>query len=446
MNNRVLTPEEIRNIAWRTTGQSHSSDGKAYRNGKLTSSKFGRAIRVMHNAHPTKVQPLRDELYVRKNLAHVPAIRWGLDHESVAIDACKNKSGSIVKPTGVWMFRNYSMGASPDGLVFTWPSRRVCCGHPRCQVPLFDARCERVVARRVAQLSELSRLQKQSQEVALLLSPNPRGDGSGWGGVVRLCHLDPEQYEDLPHSSRWRVVDALHPHLESFYKHQITRKEDFDVCFSDAATGDTDEEPFQPYEHPARHLTSILHPIGPAPQYRRHMGTQCLHVHLSRMIYHMQSVSRSEHKWRKAVDQFWTLAFENICESCIRKMFPQKDQRDILPRALTVEVNIVDDSSVWSELLFDPDYAAMLKRPVFVWWSPRRICGLLHAPPMRTRQRLFGIKRRSGCLLVRTLSLVPNTKLNSMGHWVNPSQSWSNPANPQCWSTNVNSPWMKGTT
>ena len=59
------------------------------------------------------------------------------------------------------------------------------------------------------------------------------------------------------------MVDALHAQLESFYKHHITGKEDFDEGFSDAATGDTDEEPFQPYEHPARDLTSILHPKGP---------------------------------------------------------------------------------------------------------------------------------------------------------------------------------------
>ena len=50
-------------------------------------------------------------------------------------------------------------------------------------------------------------------------------------------------------------------------------------------------------------------------------------------------------------------------------MFRQKDQRDYIHRALTEEVNdiirhILDDYTVWSELLFDPDYAAMLKARV----------------------------------------------------------------------------------
>ena len=50
-------------------------------------------------------------------------------------------------------------------------------------------------------------------------------------------------------------------------------------------------------------------------------------------------------------------------------MFRQKDPRELLHRTLTEEVNdiirnILDDSTVWSELLFDPDYAAILKARV----------------------------------------------------------------------------------
>ena len=134
MNKCELTSEEIRDIAFTTTGQRHSSDWKAYRYGKLTSSKFGRAITVMRNPHQTNLQRLRDELYVLKNVHHVPAIRWGLDHESVAIDAYQNKTGSILKPTGVWMFRNNVIGPSPDGLIFTDP-------HGACAVGIREVKC-----------------------------------------------------------------------------------------------------------------------------------------------------------------------------------------------------------------------------------------------------------------------------------------------------------------
>ena len=88
----------------------HNSDWKAYRYGKLTALKFERAITVMRNPHSTNIQHLRDEIYAPKNLDHVQAIKWCQDHESVVIDAYQNSTGSIVKPTGLWMFRNNIRG------------------------------------------------------------------------------------------------------------------------------------------------------------------------------------------------------------------------------------------------------------------------------------------------------------------------------------------------
>ena len=53
-------------------------------------------------------------------------------------------------------------------------------------------------------------------------------------------------------------------------------------------------------------------------------------------------------------------------------MFRQKEQHDYVHKAYLDEVrdiihNILDDSSVRSELLFDPDFAAMLKGRVRSW-------------------------------------------------------------------------------
>ena len=80
MNKREWIIEEIRDIGFRTIGQSHQGDWIAHRYGKLISSKFGRAIIVMRDPHSTNIQHLRGDLYAPKNLDHVPAIRWGLDH------------------------------------------------------------------------------------------------------------------------------------------------------------------------------------------------------------------------------------------------------------------------------------------------------------------------------------------------------------------------------
>ena len=369
MNSRQLTSEEIRDIAFRTTGQSHNSDWKSYRYGKLTSSKFGRAISVMRNPHPTNLQRLRDELYVPKNLDHVPAIRWGLDHESVAIDAYQNKTDCIVKPTGVWMFHNNVMGASPDGLVFTDPHGACAVGilEVKCPYSMRDVKVEYPAKwHNYLNYLDCNNNLKKTHDYYHQIQGAMAAVGVEWCDFV-IWTPSNMKIQRIRRDEGWSMRYV--PQLESFYKHQITRKEDFDEGFSEAASGNTDEEPIQPYEHPARDLTSILHPIGPAGQYLRHMMTQCLHVHLSRWIYHMQSVSRSGHKWRKAVDQHWALAVENICEGCVRKMFRQKDQRDYVHRALLDEVadiihNILDDSSIWSELLFDPDFASMLKARV----------------------------------------------------------------------------------
>ena len=138
MNNRELSIEEIREIAFRTTAQSHSSDWKAHRYGKLTSSKFGRAIYVIRNRHSTKIQHLRDDIYAPKYLDLIPAIEWGVDHESLAIDTYQNTSGRIVKPTGHWMFRINIMGASPDGLFFT-------DNHGACAVGILKVKCQSLV-------------------------------------------------------------------------------------------------------------------------------------------------------------------------------------------------------------------------------------------------------------------------------------------------------------
>ena len=57
-----------------------------------------------------------------------------MDHESVAIDAYQNMTNNVVKPTGIWMFRNNIMGGSPDGLVFT-------DRHGVCAVGIIEVKC-----------------------------------------------------------------------------------------------------------------------------------------------------------------------------------------------------------------------------------------------------------------------------------------------------------------
>ena len=50
----------------------------------------------MEKPHLTKVQRLSNDLYNAKNQDHLPAIRWGVEHESVAIEAYQHMTGSVV--------------------------------------------------------------------------------------------------------------------------------------------------------------------------------------------------------------------------------------------------------------------------------------------------------------------------------------------------------------
>ena len=78
MDKKELTIEEIRDIAFTTTGQSCNSEWMANRDGKLRSPKYGREISVIRNPNSTNIQPLRDDIFAPKNVAHVPGIKGEL--------------------------------------------------------------------------------------------------------------------------------------------------------------------------------------------------------------------------------------------------------------------------------------------------------------------------------------------------------------------------------
>ena len=82
-------------------------------------------------------------------------------------------------------------------------------------------------------------------------------------------------------------------------------------------------------------------------------------------------MSRSGDKLKKGVDQSWHAAIDKICETCIRKMFSQKILQQLSSEYCT-EVNdiikyIKNDDSMWSTLLFYPEFAATIKARVQTW-------------------------------------------------------------------------------
>ena len=244
MAQRELSIEEIRDIAFRTTGQSHNNAWMAHRYGKLTSSKFGRAISVIGNPHTTNIQRLRDDLFTPKNLDHVPAIKWGLDHEPVAIDAYHNMTSNVVKPTGLWMFRNNIMGASPDGLVYTDPHAPSAVGiiEVKCPYSLRDVtiECNLEWHHHLSYLDCNNEL-KKTHDYYHQIQGAMAAVGVEWCDFVIWTPRN-VKVQRIHRDYGWAI--RYLPQLETFFKQHIVRKEDFDEGYTDPTMQDTDEEPF----------------------------------------------------------------------------------------------------------------------------------------------------------------------------------------------------------
>ena len=73
----LLTFEEIETVAENTKGQSMNADWRNLRKGKITSSMFGRVLSVAASPSESNVEKLRADLFTRKKLDYMPAIKWG---------------------------------------------------------------------------------------------------------------------------------------------------------------------------------------------------------------------------------------------------------------------------------------------------------------------------------------------------------------------------------
>ena len=78
---------EIEQIAQATTGQRTNPLWHRMREKRLTGSCFGRALRAATSRNSNAVEEFRKEIFTPRNLTHIPAIKWGTDHEAVALAA-----------------------------------------------------------------------------------------------------------------------------------------------------------------------------------------------------------------------------------------------------------------------------------------------------------------------------------------------------------------------
>lgn len=116
----TMTPSESHYLFKSTMLQSHSSIWYQHRKGRLTASQFGD---ICKTSLKSPSQSLIQSILERKSTPKIPAVKWGIDHESEAREAYVKKMQESHQDFKVEMAGLYvnplspHLGASCDGLV-----------------------------------------------------------------------------------------------------------------------------------------------------------------------------------------------------------------------------------------------------------------------------------------------------------------------------------------
>ena len=120
------TREEIEQIAKATCGQINNPTWRALRHGRLSCNLFQQTFWTAYNLKHNKYQDVTDD-YVKmwrsaifhygRDISGIPSLVYGSKSEQKAINQYELNSGNKVTPTGLWLFPDVPMYASPDGLI-----------------------------------------------------------------------------------------------------------------------------------------------------------------------------------------------------------------------------------------------------------------------------------------------------------------------------------------
>jgi len=116
----AISTERIREIEQATLGQAQNPLWHEYRKNRLTASQFGRALTAYASLRDYKSSKKLEEMrrgMVTSGSFTNPAIEWGTKHEATAVAEYVKHSGNKVIPSGIWLFPEGDLAASPDGIV-----------------------------------------------------------------------------------------------------------------------------------------------------------------------------------------------------------------------------------------------------------------------------------------------------------------------------------------
>ena len=112
--------ERIREIEKAKLGQAQNPLWHEYWKNRLTASQLARAL-TAHASLPDykstkKLEEMRRGMVTSGNFTN-PAIDWGTKHDATAVAEYVEHSGNKVIRSGIWLFPEGDLAASPDGIV-----------------------------------------------------------------------------------------------------------------------------------------------------------------------------------------------------------------------------------------------------------------------------------------------------------------------------------------
>lgn len=283
---------EIEAIAGATVGQRTNPLWLRMREKRLTASAFGKAIGAARRGNPANIIRFRQNLLKPRDISYIPAVRWGVDHEKIAIAEYERKSGNKVRETGLWLYPDGYLAASPDGLIYE-DGKLVGILEVKCPYSLhsIQLRCPGDFCTRLSYLKEPPCL-KPNSHYYHQIQGQLFATGAAWCDFLvwapsntLLIRVDPDP--------SWRAT--ILPQLRNFYNAWILPPEQQTIELTIPAP-----------------IQSMLHPSNPTEVRLQAHVVNALTLVLGRWINNVREVPVDfECKWRRAKEQ--------VCYNCAKK-------------------------------------------------------------------------------------------------------------------------------
>ena len=309
-----LTREQIQYIAERTRGQRQNPLWHELRRCRLTASNFGLVLNAISSKRRMDYR-VRDKLFGTEDLTYLAPIRWGIENEKQAIESYVTQHHHDVKETGLWLFPDGYLGASPDGLVYD-KDELVGIVEVKCPWRLHDTK--------IHQTKEWAKWLDYISPSFMLSSSHPyyhqvQGElaatGAAWCDFFVWSPQQVLTIRVLPDET-WQ--ETLLPSIKRYYMERVLRPDDQSLVlsYSQMIARLNSSGP------PSRFsLASILRPNTCDEHSFSHAISSTLLVHLLGWINNFTGGGVAP---PKALPKLLAKARQHSCLACIRSAFLKK--------------------------------------------------------------------------------------------------------------------------